>query len=43
MLVAVDTGQGAGPSLPGDQDRDLQVLLQELRQLQAKYVLTRTC
>ncbi|XP_022361243.1 uncharacterized protein LOC111148746 [Enhydra lutris kenyoni] len=36
MLVAVDTSQGAGPSVASDKDRDLQELLQELGQLQAK-------
>lgn len=37
MLVAMDTSQGAGPSIASDKDRDLQELLQELGQLQAKY------
>uniref|UniRef100_A0A8C9Q2G5 Coiled-coil domain containing 197 n=1 Tax=Spermophilus dauricus TaxID=99837 RepID=A0A8C9Q2G5_SPEDA len=32
----MDTAQGADPSDPGDKDGDLQVLLQELCQLQAK-------
>ncbi|XP_004754829.1 uncharacterized protein CCDC197 isoform X2 [Mustela putorius furo] len=36
MLVAMDTSQGAGPSVASDKDRDLQELLQELGQLQAK-------
>uniref|UniRef100_A0A8D2AJJ7 Coiled-coil domain containing 197 n=1 Tax=Sciurus vulgaris TaxID=55149 RepID=A0A8D2AJJ7_SCIVU len=35
-LVAMDTGQGAGPSSPGDMEGDLQGLLQELCQLQYK-------
>lgn len=37
MLVAVDASQGAGRSVSSDKDRDLQVLLQELCELQAKY------
>ncbi|XP_077910464.1 uncharacterized protein CCDC197 [Halichoerus grypus] len=36
MLVAVDASQGAGRSVSSDKDRDLQVLLQELCELQAK-------
>ncbi|XP_004394583.1 PREDICTED: uncharacterized protein LOC101372343 [Odobenus rosmarus divergens] len=36
MLVAVDDSQGAGWSVSSDKDRDLQVLLQELCELQAK-------
>ncbi|XP_072819741.1 uncharacterized protein CCDC197 isoform X2 [Vicugna pacos] len=36
MPAAVDSGQRAGPSNTSDKDRDLQVLLQELCQLQAK-------
>ncbi|XP_027953641.1 uncharacterized protein CCDC197 [Eumetopias jubatus] len=36
MLVAVDASQGAGWSVSSDKDRDLQVLLQELCELQAK-------
>ncbi|XP_027426185.2 uncharacterized protein CCDC197 [Zalophus californianus] len=36
MLVAVDASQGAGWSISSDKDRDLQVLLQELCELQAK-------
>ena len=35
--VAMDTNKGAGPSATGDKDRDLQMLLQELWRLQAKY------
>lgn len=34
---ATDTGQGSGPSNPGEQGTYLQVLFQELCQLQAKY------
>ena len=37
MPVTMDTGQGAGLSDAGDKDTYLQVLLQELCQLQAKY------
>lgn len=37
MLVAMDTSQGAGPSVTSDKDRHLQVLSQELCRLQAKY------
>lgn len=40
MLAAMDTGQGAGPCDPGDEEGDLQVLLQELCQLQARYELS---
>uniref|UniRef100_A0AAA9SSS2 Coiled-coil domain containing 197 n=1 Tax=Bos taurus TaxID=9913 RepID=A0AAA9SSS2_BOVIN len=36
MLAARDAGQEAGPSDPGNKDRGLQVLFQELCQLQAK-------
>ncbi|XP_026370916.3 uncharacterized protein CCDC197 [Ursus arctos] len=36
MLVAMDTSQGAGPSVTSDKDRHLQVLSQELCRLQAK-------
>nr|XP_045011531.1 uncharacterized protein CCDC197-like [Jaculus jaculus] len=34
--MATDAAQGAGPSPPDNEDRDLQVLWQELSQLQAK-------
>lgn len=37
MPVAMDTGQAPGPSSAGHKDKCLQVLLQELCQLQAKY------
>lgn len=40
MLAARDAGQEAGPSDPGNKDRGLQVLFQELCQLQAKYELS---
>ncbi|XP_005390418.1 PREDICTED: uncharacterized protein LOC102009989 isoform X2 [Chinchilla lanigera] len=36
MLLAVDTGQRAGPNDPGDKDRDLKMLLHQLCHLQAK-------
>lgn len=35
--MTMDTGQGAGLRDAGDKDTTLQVLLQELCQLQAKY------
>uniref|UniRef100_A0A2K6EA78 Coiled-coil domain containing 197 n=1 Tax=Macaca nemestrina TaxID=9545 RepID=A0A2K6EA78_MACNE len=35
-MAAMDTGQRAGPSNPGDKEEDLQGLWQELYQLQAK-------
>lgn len=43
MPGAMDTGQASGPSSTGngDKDRYLQVLLQELCQLQAKYEFSR--
>uniref|UniRef100_A0A673ULX7 Uncharacterized protein n=1 Tax=Suricata suricatta TaxID=37032 RepID=A0A673ULX7_SURSU len=37
MLVAMDMGQGPGPSATSNKDRDLQVLSRELRQLQTKH------
>uniref|UniRef100_A0A7N9D2T0 Uncharacterized protein n=1 Tax=Macaca fascicularis TaxID=9541 RepID=A0A7N9D2T0_MACFA len=36
VMAAMDTGQRAGPSNPGDKEEDLQGLWQELYQLQAK-------
>lgn len=41
MPAARDAGQEVGQRDPGNKDRDLQVLLQELCQLQAKYELSR--
>lgn len=41
MPAARDAGQEAGPRDPGNKDRDLRVLSQELCQLQAKYELSR--
>lgn len=43
MPGAMDTSQASGPSSTGDGDKDryLQLLLQELGQLQAKYEFSR--
>ncbi|PNI97557.1 CCDC197 isoform 3 [Pan troglodytes] len=38
-MAAMDTGQRADPSNPGDKEGDLQGLWQELYQLQAKCLL----
>lgn len=43
VMAAMDTGQRAGPSNPGDKEEDLQGLWQELYQLQAKYALCQPC
>lgn len=43
MLLAMDTDQTANWNNPGDNDRDLKMLLHQLCQLQAKYELSEAC